>query len=294
MKQDKSLTVVMPAFNEKANLVIIVPKLLAKCKEKGWKLILVNDGSTDGTLEEMQKFEDNNLFTIVNNKINRGYGAAIKTGIETCSTEYLITVDADGQHRIEDIEKLYNKMLETDADLIVGSRKGNQKSGNFKSLGKWFIRMLAKALMPVPIHDLNSGMKIYRTNLAKKYIGLTPDTMAFSEIITLIFISYRHYVLEELIVVEERISGKSTIRLQTAFQTFMEIINIVILFNPAKIFLPISGICIIIGLIIGIPIIIAGSGVSTGSLLAFFSGILFFLLGLIAEQLSMIRKSRNQ
>ena len=66
MKQDKSLTVVMPAFNEKANLVIIVPKLLVKCKEKGWKLILVNDGSTDGTLEEMQKFEDNNLFTIVN------------------------------------------------------------------------------------------------------------------------------------------------------------------------------------------------------------------------------------
>ena len=148
--------------------------------------------------------------------------------------------------------------------------------------------------MPVPIHDLNSGMKIYRTNLAKKYIGLTPDTMAFSEIITLIFISYRHYVLEELIVVEERISGKSKIRFQTAFQTFMEIINIVILFNPAKIFLPISLICIIIGLSIGVPIIIAGNGVSTGSLLAIFSGILFFLLGLIAEQLSMIRKSRNK
>lgn len=284
----------MPAYNEKANLVLVVPKLLEKCKKMGWKLILVNDGSDDGTLEVMEKLAEDDVFTIVSNKINRGYGAAIKTGIEICSTEYLITVDADGQHRIKDIEKLYNKMLETDADLIVGSRKGNENSGNFKKLGKWFIRMLAKALMPVPIHDLNSGMKIYRTSLAKQYIGLTPDTMAFSEIITLIFISYRHYVIEEPIVVEERISGKSKIRLQTAFQTFMEIINIVILFNPAKIFLPISLICIIIGLLIGIPIVVAGNGVSTGSLLAIFSGILFFLLGLIAEQLSMIRKSRNK
>ncbi len=294
MKQNTSLTIVMPAYNEKANLVLVVPKLLEKCKKMGWKLILVNDGSDDGTLEVMEKLAEDDVFTIVSNKINRGYGAAIKTGIEICSTEYLITVDADGQHRIKDIEKLYNKMLETDADLIVGSRKGNENSGNFKKLGKWFIRMLAKALMPVPIHDLNSGMKIYRTSLAKQYIGLTPDTMAFSEIITLIFISYRHYVIEEPIVVEERISGKSKIRLQTAFQTFMEIINIVILFNPAKIFLPISLICIIIGLLIGIPIVVAGNGVSTGSLLAIFSGILFFLLGLIAEQLSMIRKSRNK
>jgi len=152
------------------------------------------------------------------------------------------------------------------------------------------IRFLAKVLMTVPIHDLNSGMKIYRTDLAKKYIHLAPDTMAFSDIITLVFINNRHLVLEEPIRIRKRKSGNSTISLQTAFQTIMEIINIVILFSPMKIFLPLSLLCFIITGLWGIPLLIGGRGLSIGTLLGVILGILLFLLGLIAEQLSLIRR----
>ena len=159
--------------------------------------------------------------------------------------------------------------------------------------GKSIIRTLAKVLMTVPIHDLNSGMKVYNTVLVKKYLHLAPDTMAFSDIITLVFINNRHLVLEESIRIRARKFGNSTISLQTAFQTIMEIVNIVILFNPMKIFLPLSLICFIITGLWGTPLLIAGRGLSIGSLLGVIMGILLFLLGLIAEQLSQIRRNQR-
>ena len=147
--------------------------------------------------------------------------------------------------------------------------------------------------MTVPIHDLNSGMKIYRTDLAKKYIQLAPDTMAFSDIIALIFINNRHLVLETPIDILKRKHGKSKIGIEAAFHTIMEIINIVILFSPMKIFLPLSLFSLLLAGIWGIPLLMEGRGLSSGSLLGIVSGVIFFVLGLIAEQLSQIRKGQN-
>lgn len=287
------LSLIIPAYNEAKNLENLLPGLIETCREKNWNLILVNDGSKDETREIIQKmgilFPG---FSVIHHKLNKGYGAAIKTGIGACKTEYCVTIDADGQHRLEDVENLFKVIQKSDADLVVGSRQGQKSASFLRGIGKRMIRTLAKILMTVPIYDLNSGMKVYRTELAQKYIHLTPDTMSFSDIITLVFISNRCLVLEEPIKIEERKEGKSTIGMQTAFQTVMEIINIVILFNPFKIFLPIALLCFFVGLGIGLPILLSGHGFSTGSLLGVFGGIIFFLLGLIAEQLSSLRKLR--
>jgi hypothetical protein len=148
-------------------------------------------------------------------------------------------------------------------------------------------------MLTVPVYDINSGMKIYRTELAKQYLYLTPNNMPYSDIITLIFISNRHLVLEEPIVVNDRLKGESTIGIQTAFETIMEIVNMIFLFNPMKIFLPVSIISFLISLAWGIPIILRGQGVSSGALLGFISSLIFFFLGLIAEQLTLIRKNQK-
>ena len=148
-------------------------------------------------------------------------------------------------------------------------------------------------LMQVPIYDINSGMKIYLTALARKYIHLAPDTMAFSDIITLVFINNRHLVLEEPITISSRLKGKSTIGMQTAFQTVMEIVNILVLFNPMKIFLPISVLTFIVTLVWGLPLVLEGRGISTGTLLGVVATMIFFFLGLITEQLSQIRRNQK-
>lgn len=292
MSFEAQLTLIIPAYNEADNLSILLPELIQYCRLNNRKLIIVNDGSKDNSKEILERNkESNEVLSVIHHKLNKGYGAAIKSGIRSCETEYCITLDADGQHKLEDIDKLFDCLKSNDADMVVGSRKGFKSASFARGIGKRIIRMIAKLLMPVPIYDLNSGLKIYRTELAKKYIHLAPDTMSYSDIITLIFISNRHLVLEQPISINPRLKGTSTIGMQTAFETIMEIINVVFLFNPAKLFLPLAVICMLIGLIDGIPILLAGHGLSTGSMLGIFAGIIFFLLGLIAEQLSNIRKS---
>ena len=136
-------------------------------------------------------------------------------------------------------------------------------------------------------------MKIYNTELAKKYSKLCPDTMAFSDIIAMVFISQRHLVLESPISINPRSEGESTINTMTALETLKEILNIVVLFNPLKVFIPISVLCIIAGLAWGIPVMLLyGRGLSVGALLALVTGLIFFFFGFIAEQLSLLRKSR--
>jgi len=288
---EKNLTIIIPAYNEEESLKIFLPQLIDFCKTKSFQLVVINDCSTDNSKKIISEiFKEYNFVKLINHKVNKGYGGAIKTGIAASQTKYLITIDADGQHMLEDVEKLYKLILEKDADMIVGSRKGQKEASLFRKLGKNSIRFIVKRLMPLTIHDINSGMKIYNTKLAKKYISLCPDSMAYSDIMLLTFVYQRHLVLEEPISIKSRIAGKSTISVSTAFETIKEIMNIVALFNPFRIFFPIAFFCISFGILWGLPFLFLGRGVSNGALISILSGIIFFTLGLIAEQLSMIRK----
>lgn len=293
MESKPSLTIIIPAFNEAENLKIILPELISFVKQRQWKIIITNDGSKDETRSVLREFNEEKLLSVVHHKLNKGYGAAIKSAIQASDTDYVITIDADGQHRIEDVDKLYTIAVQTDADMIVGSRKGTRNATMLRGIGKSIIRFTAKLMLTVPVYDINSGMKIYRTDLAKQYLHLTPNNMPYSDIITLIFISNRHLVLEEPIVVRDRMKGESTIGIQTAFETLMEIINMIFLFNPTRIFLPISICTFIISVAWGIPIILRGQGVSVGAMLGIVSALIFFFLGLIAEQLTLIRKNQR-
>lgn len=289
-----NLSIVIPAFNESESLASYLPLLLAYCKERNWKIIIVNDGSTDNSKEILDSHVHEKNYLAIHHKVNKGYGGAIKTGINAATTEFIVTIDGDGQHVLEDIDKLLNVIIDNEADMIVGSRKGLKSASLYRSLGKWLLRRIAKILLPIQIEDLNSGMKLYRTSLVQSYLNLCPDTMAFSDIITLIFISKKHLVLEFPISIKDRETGQSTIRTFTAFETVLEIINIVMLFNPLKIFLPLALLFTGLGLIWTLPIILMGRGVSVGGSLMIMWGIMCFMLGLIAEQLSLIRKNKFQ
>lgn len=287
---NRDLTIIIPAYNEEASLEKFLPEVIDHCVKNNYKLIVVNDGSKDQTLQVLEYYaSEHSVLEIVSHKVNRGYGGAIKSGINACETDCLITIDADGQHYLEDVDRLYHELIERDADMIVGNR-GLHSSGYYRTFGKWLIRQIARMLMPLKIHDINSGLKVYNTGLAQKYIPLCPDSMAFSDVITLTFIYKRNLVLELPVRINQRIAGHSTIGVRTAFDTVMEIINIVVLFNPMRIFLPLSIVFIISSCIWELPILLKGNGVSIGAMLGFITGLIFFLLGLIAEQLGNLRR----
>ena len=286
----KDLTIVIPAFNEYQALSSFLPKLTAYCLDNGCQLIIVNDGSKDQTVELLEQYEKEPFFRAISHKLNRGYGGALKTGIKAAQTELVITIDADGQHRLDDVTQLYRSLKDLDADMVVGKRKIHREN-LYRKIGKSLIRNIATLLMPIHIQDLNSGMKIYRTELAKCYIELCPDTMAFSDVITLVFINQRHLVTEHPITIEPRTTGTSTINTKTAIDTVLEILHIVTLFNPMRIFLPPAFFFLAFSAIWGLPILLRGEGISVGTLFLFVTGLIFFFLGLIAEQLALIRQN---
>jgi hypothetical protein len=201
-------------------------------------------------------------------------------------------MDGDGQHHLEDVERLFQFAVQMDADMVVGKREGVNISTGYRALGKYLIRSFTKILMPLPVSDLNSGFKLYRTAPAKRYITVCPDTMAFSDVITLVFLSEKNLVLEHPIRISPRKLGQSTINAFTAFETVMQVLNIALMFNPLRLFLPISIFCILAGIVWGVPIVLLGRGVSVGAMLAIVTGLLFFVLGLLASQLSSIRMER--
>jgi glycosyltransferase involved in cell wall biosynthesis len=286
-----SLTVVVPVYNEAENLPVFAAHAIEFCRARGWSIIFINDGSRDNTKQILDALSQSDA-RVVHHKVNRGYGGALKTGIRLTNTQYLVTIDGDGQHDLEDVEKVFQYAIKHDADMVVGKRESGAPSFVYRALGKFLIRSFTKILMPLPISDLNSGFKLYRTELAQKYMTVCPDSMAFSDVITLVFLSERNLVLEHPIHVSPRVSGQSTITTFTAFETVIQVLNIVLMFNPLRVFLPLSIACVLAGLIWGIPIVLLGRGVSVGAMLAIVTGILFFVLGLLASQLSAIRMER--
>jgi glycosyltransferase involved in cell wall biosynthesis len=284
-----SLSLIMPAYNEEKVLEDFYPEVVLFCKKNQFKLIVVDDGSRDRTPEILHRHAEPNHVTVLQNKLNGGYGAAIKMGIRFAQTDYVVTIDADGQHRLDDIKELFQLATSSNADMVVGSR--SKGSGYYRSLGKWILHRIAKTLMPLPIRDINSGMKLYNTALAKKYISICPDTMAYSDIILLAFVYKRKLVIETPIVVKPRGAGKSTINTMTAIDTMKELINIVVLFNPMRLFFPIGLASILISLAWAVPFFLQHKGLSVGALLGIMTGTMVLFFGLIAEQISAFRKT---
>jgi len=285
----QDLTIIIPAYNEQESLKSFLPELLDFVSVNKCNLIIVNDGSSDNTADVLSGVSHPQVKSF-HHKVNMGYGGAVKTGIRNCTTKYAVTIDADGQHYTQDVKKVYDYFLQQNADMVVGSRKGHKENW-YRAIGKGIIRGIAKILLPLNIYDINSGLKMFETQIAKNYISLCPDGYAFCDIIAMVFISKKKKVLETPINIRPRTEGKSKISTITAFETIKHILSIVILFNPMKIFLPISVFLILGGVLWGIQFLVADKGVSVGAMMSIVSGIIFFMMGLLAEQLAEMRKN---
>jgi glycosyltransferase involved in cell wall biosynthesis len=284
-----ALTVIVPVYNEADSLPEFLPRLLEFCARHGWEVVFVNDGSRDDSKQILDSHANPPLVRVIHHKVNRGYGGALKSGLLDASTPYTVTIDGDGQHDPEDILRVFQFALESDADLVIGCRDHSHKPNWVRELGKSIIRRFTRLLMPLPIQDLNSGFKLYRTELAQAYLPVCPDSMAFSDVIVLTFLNQKDLALEYPIHVHERKKGRSSISAYTAIETVMEILNLVMLFNPLKIFLSLSAVCFAFGILWGTPILLLNRGVSVGAMLAIVSGLIFFVIGLVASQLSSMR-----
>lgn len=281
----------IPVYNEAQSLTTLTPAVLQLCQKHNWQVIFVNDGSSDRSGEILESLtRTSEIALVVHHKINRGYGGALKSGIRRVRTPYVLTIDADGQHPLDHIEEVLHFALAHDADLVIGRRNPQAVQDSYRAIGKKLIYWFTRFLMPLQIHDLNSGFKLYRTTLAQAFSSLCPNSMAFSDVITLVFLHQRCLVMEYPIQTLPRRSGKSTINTYTALETVIEIFNIILLFNPLRVFLPLSIFFILTGLGWGTGVyLVVGRGMSVAAMLAIVTGLIFIVIGLLANQISSWR-----
>ena len=280
-----SLTVILPAYNEEAALGAVLNQLHENVGNLIREIIVVDDGSTDSTAQVAEKAG----VRVIRHSMNLGYGASLKTGIKAAKSDFILTMDADGQHLPENIPQLW--AFADSADMVVGSRQGLLHSPWWRMPGKWLLRLLGSYLVKRRIPDLNSGLRLMKREIALKYLHLCPSGFSFSTTVTLAYLTRGYNVIYVPIMLNKRV-GKSTVTLVTGWDTIILILRIASLFNPLRVFVPISILCVAIGLTWAIPYAIDGHGVSVGSMLAIVTGVLLFGFGLVCDQVSQLRLER--
>jgi hypothetical protein len=159
--------------------------------------------------------------------------------------------------------------------------------------GKWLLSVMANYLSRQHIPDLNSGFRLMRREVVLKYMHLCPPGFSFSTTITMAFFNRGYEVAYVPIEVTKRV-GKSTVSVKTGLDTIILILRIATLFDPLRIFIPISVVTALVGVLWGIPYTLLGNGISIGSMLAIVTAMLMFSLGLICDQISQLRLERYE
>lgn len=179
----KSITVVIPAYNEAENLNELLARIPDKISGSDVGVLVVDDGSEDDTIKVAQKY--NHL--VVSNRINRGQGAASRLGYDILikyDVAVGVTMDADNQHRPEDMEKLVAPILDNKFDLVIGSRilGSQEKISRFRNTGIFLLTRIINYITGMKITDCSSGYKAF--NIQKiKNLQLTEDQFQAAEVL---------------------------------------------------------------------------------------------------------------
>ncbi len=282
MTRSVSLSIVLPAKNEAASLASLLPELKERVPDA--EIIVVDDGSTDDTIALCKLHQVN----VVSQPYCMGNGAAVKAGARAASGDVLVFMDADGQHRPEDIPVLLEK-LGQGYDMVVGARVSHKsQAGLHRAAANGLYNRFASWMSGHDVLDLTSGFRVVKAHLFKRFLYLLPNGFSYPTTITMAFFRSGYSVAYEPIEVDKR-NGKSHIRLWRDGVRFLLIIfKIGTLFSPLKLFLPISLLFFVTGLGYYVHTYITSGRFTNMSALLFITSVLIFLIGLVSEQITAL------
>lgn len=280
------VSIIIPIFNEEHIIKRVVEELqifLKQIPDFQFEIVAVNDGSTDKSGELLKQVAD---IRLVNNPYNKGYGAALKTGVENSGFDWVLFYDSDGQFRPEEIPKLLEYL--DDYDMVVGSRL-DKKAPFLRKPGRAFLHWLANYLADFKIPDLNCGFRVVKKSKIKEFWHLLPDSFSLTTTITLAFLKSGLNIKYVPILVNKRAGGKSTVKIKHAIKTFFLILRTIVLFSPLRVFMPaVVFLWILLGFSLAYDIYHVH--ITNTTVVLFMSSLIIFLFGLLADQISAIRR----
>ena len=282
-------SIVIPAFNEQE----IIGSALAELKELVRRhdleadIIVVDDGSSDDTSNIALR----EGVRVLRHHSNRGYGAALKTGILAAKYEHVAIADADGTYPFQYLPEMLEELQ--NSDMVVGARTGENVHIPWVRLpAKWVLNKLANYVSGARIPDINSGLRVFRRPTVLQYFPILPDQFSWTTTITIAMLCDRYAVKFVPIDYRPR-TGRSKIVPWDAGAFTILILRMAVLFRPLRVLLPLVGICFGYGVVKMIVdlVIMKDPNISASAILMFISSLIILFMGMIADAI-VIRLSR--
>ncbi len=274
----------MPAYNEELSIGNTITRL--KELYPDFEILVVDDGSTDNTLRVAMDAGAN----VWPHPYNIGNGAAIKSGLRIAKGEWVVMMDADGQHNPEDIGRMLE--FKDTYDMVVGARSSSSETELHRDIANKIYNWFASYVTQFRVEDLTSGFRMVRLATARQFIYLLPNTFSYPSTLTMAYLRSGRSIKYIPIETKYRI-GKSKIKLLQDGSRFLLILaKVATLFSPLRVFLPVSIAFFLTAAGYYLYSFITLGRFTNMSALLFNSSIIVFLIGLVAEQISQMRYDR--
>ncbi len=279
------LTVIMPAYNEEESIGEVINRIRAV--NPNWEIIVVDDCSTDSTKEVAEKAGAK----VVRHTYNLGNGAAVKTGALNAKHEILVFMDADGQHPPEKIPDLLTEYPAY--DMAVGTRTEKSKTDLVRNLGNFLLRSAASRISGYDIPDLTCGFRMVKKRCFMQFFDMYPQRYSYPTTITLALLGAGYFVkfvpIDDISARKKGASGISSLKDGMRFINI--IIRVIMLFHPARIFIPLALVIFGFGFLSALYQLLTRNQIGNFSLLVLQTSFLTFVFGLLAEQIALLRQS---
>lgn len=280
--RQEGISIIIPARNE----ALALPHCLGQVRATMplAELIVVDDGSADATPAIAAEFGAR----VISHPYPKGNGAAVKTGARAASGDILVFMDADGQHRPEDIPKLLAK-LDEGFDMVVGARGMKDHAGAHRGFANTVFNRLASWMVNHRVEDLTSGFRAVRAERFRRFLYLLPNSFSYPTTCTMCFFRAGFGVAYVPVSMPPRI-GRSHIRpFHDGVRFLIIIIKIGTLYGPLKLFLPVAGAFFATGIAYYLYTYLTSHRLTNMSVLLFITSVLVFLIGIVSEQISALQ-----
>jgi len=242
------VSIVLPIYNENGHIAREIGRIRAAMDASGlsYEIVCVDDGSTDGSREELRAIEGIERIELPR---NRGCGNARRIGTLAARGRLIVWSDADMTYPNDRIPELV-RALEDGYDQVVGARRTEAGTHAWaRRPAKAFVRRLASYLMQTEIPDLNSGYRLFRREVVRRYLHMLPPGFSCVTTITMAFLSNGHAIKYVPLDYLQR-AGRSKFHwLQDTFAYVLQVVRMVMTYEPLRVFLPLGGALFLVALL---------------------------------------------